>query len=302
MQELLSSFRFTNRGNWTGFDDDSAYIKKTGLTFTTDSFIVDPIFFPGGDIGHLAMCGTINDLAVMGAKPLGISLGFIIEEGFPLKDLIKIIRSIDKLSAEYDVPIATGDTKVMPKNHLDKMIINTSGVGIMKEPLTKNILPGDKVIVSGGIGEHAVSLLSKRFDFETDLISDSKPIIREIMDIIQDIKIAKDPTRGGLASVLNEISEKYLCGIVIDEESVPIKKQVKTVANMLGINPFELACEGRFICIASNASLVIDKLKKYNSDAAIIGTVIKGEKVIIDTRLGKRILPTPSGIIVPRIC
>jgi hydrogenase expression/formation protein HypE len=309
MQELIDSFKFTSRAGWENYDADSASIDISDdkkLFFTTDSFVVDPIFFPGGNIGHLAFCGTVNDLVVMGANPLGLSLGFVIEEGFPKIDLMKIIDSIDKLSQKTKIPIVTGDTKVMEKGKIDKIIINTSGVGIAgrDEALTRKVEVGDKVIISGGLGEHAVALLSKRFDYETTIVTDSKPLVEEINSVKHLLKMAKDPTRGGIAAVLNELAMKHKFGILLNEESIPAKKEVRKVAEMLGINLYELASEGRFICISAkeNAREVEKKLKKFNEDAKIIGEITEGNKVIMQTILGKRILPQPVGRIVPRIC
>jgi hydrogenase expression/formation protein HypE len=243
---------------------------------------------------------------VMGAKPIGISLSYIIEEGFGFQDLKKINSSIDELSVEYGIPIATGDTKVMPRGKLDKIVINTSGVGLVEEKnlLTKKINVGDKIIISGGIGEHAVALLSKRFDYETKIKTDSKPLVNEFNDVRDKLKISKDPTRGGLAAVLNEICSKNGCGILIDEEKVPFLDEVKKVVDMLGINLYELACEGRFVGVVSpeDVSFVLDKLKKFNSNACEIGEIVSGDKVLIQTILGQRILPVPTGRIVPRIC
>jgi hydrogenase expression/formation protein HypE len=252
------------------------------------------------------MCGTINDLAVLGAKPLGVSLGLVLEEGFSKEDLKKIISSIDKISSETKIPVVTGDTKVMERGKIDKIVINTSGVGIVKKTnvLTRRIAVGDKIILSGGLGEHAVALLSKRYDYETSIISDSKPIIQEIQSVQDCIKIAKDPTRGGIAAALNEISQRYKKGMILYEELIPAKPGVKKVTEILGINLYELACEGRFICIVArkNAEKVEKKLKRFNPDAAICGEIIKGDSVLLQSELGKRILPVPTGRIVPRIC
>ncbi|MBD3202787.1 hydrogenase expression/formation protein HypE [Candidatus Woesearchaeota archaeon] len=308
MQELINSFNFFKSSWKNTFNDSATYDIGKGkqLVFTTDSFTVDPVFFPGGNIGHLAFCGTVNDLCVMGALPLGLSLSLVIEEGFLKKELDKIINSIKKLSKEYSIPIATGDTKVMGKGKIDKIVINTSGVGVIdkKDLLTKKVEIGDKIILSGGLGEHAVSLLSKRFDYETDIVTDSKPLVKEIIDVKQLIKTAKDATRGGISAVLNDISAKNRVGMIIYEEDIPAKNQVVKITEMLGINLYELACEGRFVCIADEktAGEVVKKLKKFNNSAAIIGKVVSGDKVIVQTYLGKRILNVPTGRIVPRIC
>lgn len=311
MQSLISSFRnlIGNTGNWTNSDDDSAVLDIGDgrlLVFTTDSFVVSPIFFPGGNIADVAFCGTCNDIAVMGAKPLGISMGLVLEEGFPKKDLDRIMKSFGELSKSTGVPIVTGDTKVMEAGKVDKIIINTSGVGIIerKKLLDKKIESGDKVIMSGGIGEHAVALLSKRFDYETDIITDSKPLIEELSEIKSLIKVAKDCTRGGLSASLNELSQKNNLSVEVIEDDIPIKSEVKNVSEMLGINTLELACEGRFVCVtkAENAEKVVEILKKYNSMASIIGEFKEGEKVMLKTAFGKRVMHNPVGRIVPRIC
>ncbi len=309
MTDLITSYRLSYRGNWKNYDNDAATLDIGGgqlLVFTTDSFIVSPIFFPRSDIGHIAMCGTMNDLAVLGAKPLGISLALIIEEGFPTTDLHTVLTSIKKISRKTKIPVVTGDTKVMEKGKLDKIVITTSGLGIVnkKEVLTKKVRPGDKIILSGGLGEHAVALLSKRFEYSTTIVSDSKPIVEEIQQVKNFIKIAKDPTRGGIAATLHEICQRQRIGMLLDEESIPIKPGVRKVTEMLGINAYELASEGRFVCIASNryAKIVEKILKRYNRDASIIGEVIRGDTIIVQSILGKRILPIPTGRIVPRIC
>ncbi|MEM4257951.1 MAG: hydrogenase expression/formation protein HypE [Candidatus Thermoplasmatota archaeon] len=309
MHELIRSYGFSYRGKWKNYDTDAASFDldmSRSLVFTTDSFIVDPIFFPGGDIGHLAFCGTINDLAVLGAQPIGVSLGIVLEEGFPKKDLKKIISTIKRLSGKTKIPVVTGDTKVMQKGTIDKIVINSAGVGLVKkkEMLIKKINPGDKIIISGGLGEHAVALLSKRFQYKTTIVSDSKPIFEEIRSVLPLIKVAKDPTRGGLASSLHEVAQRYKVGMVLDEERIPVKPGVKKVSELLGVNVYELACEGRFVCVASekNASRVEKKLQDFNSDAAICGRITKGSHIIIQSILGTRILPMPSGRIVPRIC
>ncbi|MFC1722504.1 hydrogenase expression/formation protein HypE [Nanoarchaeota archaeon] len=305
IKQIKSSFPSSA---WLHSDNDSA-ILKTGdnfLGFTTDSYIVDPIFFPGGNIGHIAACGTINDLAVMGIKPLALSLSLIIEEGFPIEDLKKITDSISKISNDTGIPIVTGDTKIMPKGKVDKIIINTSGLGVSDTILDRQPEPKDKIILSGSLGDHAIALLSQRFNFQTSIITDSQPIIDEIQKIKPLIKQAKDPTRGGLASALNDISQKTSTQILIDEQDIPIKKEVKSAVDLLGIDIYSLACEGRFICITSsaNAEQVLSTLKQFNPRASIIGEIISTNKpeVILQTRFGKRLLPIPSGNIVPRIC
>jgi hydrogenase expression/formation protein HypE len=309
MLELIRGYGFSNRGKWENFDNDSATLgigDNLFLVFTTDSFVVTPLFFPGGNIGHIAACGTINDLAVIGAKPLGLSVAFVIEEGFPRQDLDEIVASINKVSVETRIPVVTGDTKVMEKGKLDGIVINTSGVGIASsdELLAKRVNPGDKLIVSGGLAEHAVALLSKRFDYKSNVVSDSKPLTEEINAVRSLVSVARDITRGGIAAVLNELCERHGVGMLLDEESIPAKPQVRKVAEMLGINLYELASEGRFVCIApaENAGQVASLLQQFNPDAAIIGEITRNSKVIIQTLLGRRILQPPTGKIVPRIC
>ena len=312
MHQLLSTFmNKLNRGaNWNDSDSDSATYKlndKQTLYFTTDSFVANPIKFGRKNIGDLAISGTINDLIVAGATPIGISLALIIEEGFLEEELHEIIDTINRISKEINVPIVTGDTKVMEKGSLDKIIINTSGIGISENRKPQPIEEGDSIIISGGIAEHAVALLSKRFDFQTTIESDSKPLISEMKQIRNLIKLAKDPTRGGVASTLNEIAEKHNLEIELTEKNIPIKKEVNAACRLLGLDPLTLANEGRLIafCKKENANEVLKKLKQFNNDASIIGQVAKTNakpKVVLKTELGSRIVPVPSGKIVPRIC
>jgi len=311
MQEFLGSF-LPNfyRGDWRNSENDSATLKISDgnhLCFTTDSFVVDPIEFPGGNIGDLAVAGTVNDLVVMGARPLGISLALIIEENFLEEVFKKILKTIQDLSEKYQIPISTGDTKIMEKGSLDGIVINTSGVGIAEKVLEEKIQIGDKIILSGGIGEHGVALLSKRFDFQTDIISDSKPLLYEMSDIKDLVKIAKDPTRGGIASTLNEIASSQKFEFEIIDKQIPMKKAVKASGELLGIDVLSLANEGKILCFASpeNAEEVVKRLQKYNPMACVFGEVKKENpkgKIVLKTELGSRILMMPSGKIVPRIC
>jgi hydrogenase expression/formation protein HypE len=308
MHRLISEIRkrLDVKTEWTNSDDDSA-VTKIGdkyFFFTTDSYIVTPIFFPGGDIGKISFCGTVNDLVVQGAKPLGISLSIVLEEGFKKNDLFKIIDSINEMSKMTNIPIVTGDTKVMENKSVDGIIINTSGIGIGDFVLDKKLEETDVIIVSGGIGEHGAALLAKRFEIETELITDSKPLVDELHSVNTLIKQAKDITRGGLASVLNEIASKNEVQFHIIEENVPLLQEVRALTNVLGIDAYNIACEGRFVCISSkqNAATVLSKLKKFNALSAVIGEVKNGKGVIVQTRFGTKVLSTPSGSIVPRIC
>jgi len=308
MQELIARFRkiLKTRGEWKNTDNDSATFRlgNTDLVFTTDSFVISPIFFPGGNIGDLAVIGTINDLAVMGAEPIGISLSLIIEEGFETERLEKIMEAVERVSAETGVPVATGDTKVMEKGKIDGIVINTSGIGKADRILEEKIVPGDKVIVSGSIADHGVALLSKRFDFETGLISDSKPVLEEMRNVRDSIRQAKDPTRGGLAACLNEFAARGNVGMEIDEEKVPVKKEVAKFTEILGLDPYEIGCEGRVVAVvpAEKADSVLKELKGFNPEAEIIGEVVEGKEVVLKTKIGKRVLHNPKGKLIPRIC
>jgi len=309
MEKLISTFEFF-KGDWKHHDNDSAVLDK--IVFTTDSYVVTPIFFPGGNIGKLAFCGTVNDLSVMGANPIGISLALIIEEGFPKEDLQKIVNTLGNLAYENKIPIVTGDTKVVEKGKIDKIMITTSGVGLLDEKigaLDKKLNAGDKIIVSGTIGDHAVALLSKRFDFETDVNTDSKPLHLEMAGIRALIKQAKDITRGGLSSVLNEFCERENVSMMIYEEIIPVHAGVKKAVEFLGINLYELASEGKLVCICDEkkAYEVLSILKKFNKDAQVIGEITECKKegspdVVCQTAFGKKIIHKPTGNIVPRIC
>lgn len=296
------------KSNWTNTGDDGAVfdLKKEKLVFTTDAFIVDPIFFPGGDIGKIAICGTINDLAVMGALPIGISLSLVIEEGFPEDDLKKIIQSIHKISRVTDVPIVTGDTKVIEKGKLDKIEITTAGVGLAKKIIANNgAKPGDLLIVSGDLGEHTVALLSKRFNYQTKIKSDCQPLIKEIQSVASFLTSAKDPTRGGMAAVLNEMADKAKIKIILDENKLPFKKETIALSELLGIDKFSFPSEGRFVATVPRkfANKVIEKLKKFNQSAKIIGEIQNGNGVYLKTVLGSiKKINVPTGKLIPRIC
>lgn len=306
VEELTTGFE---RKDWKGTMDDAAHLTLADgkkLFFTTDSYVVSPEFFPGGNIGKIAFCGTVNDLVVSGATPLGIALSLILEEGYEKEKVKTIIASIEALSKETGIPIVTGDTKVLEKGSVDKIIINTSGVGMYERALEEKITPGDKMIVSGSIGDHGTALLAKRFELESELVTDSKPLVEEMRAIREKIKCAKDITRGGLAAILNELAKKGDKKILINEEDIPLKRGVKTLTEVLGIEAYNLACEGRLVCVVAKekASEVLEELQKINPEAAIIGEVMDAQEpeVIIQTKFGKKILSMPSGNIVPRIC
>ncbi|MDT7876663.1 hydrogenase expression/formation protein HypE [Sulfolobus sp. SCGC AB-777_L09] len=309
--------------------DDAAVIN--GIAFTTDSFTVKPIFFKGGDIGRLSVSGTVNDLAMMGADPIALSLAVVLEEGFPKADLEKIVESIKKTSEEAGVHIVTGDTKVVERGSLDKIIINTSGIGIPSDELKHNIsvlrrsrevkyewlVPmnirdGDKIIVSGTIGDHAIAILSSRegIEFEINVTSDVAPLNKMMKAVLEvgGVADAKDPTRGGLADLLNDWTEKSGLGIYIKESEIPVKEEVRSAIEFLGLDLLELGNEGKAVLAVSPelARDVLDALHKtsWGKDAAIIGEVRKDiEGVVLETVVGgKRLVTRPVGDPVPRIC
>lgn len=275
------------------------------MVFTTDSYIVDPLFFPGGDIGKLSICGTINDLAVMGARPLGISLSLVIEEGFMMDDLKKILRSIAAISRQEKVAVVTGDTKVVEKGGVKGIVINTSGVGAVNYPVDNSGLkPGDLIIVSGALGEHALAILAKRFNYRTKLKSDCQPLWRLIEPVKKYLTACKDPTRGGLSAVVNELGQKSKVKIILFEKQIPVQPEVRAMSEILGFSVYDLACEGRFVAGVPRNKIVkvIATLRRLKQKPAFIGRVEKGHGVILETKLGKRVLPMPEGKLVPRIC
>jgi hydrogenase expression/formation protein HypE len=298
--------------------DDSAVFNVSGrLAFTTDSYTVNPIFFPGGDIGRLAVCGTVNDLAMSGAKPLYLSLAFIIEEGLPVSDLKKIVRSIATAAGEAGVKIVTGDTKVVDRGSADKLFINTAGVGIVPEGVeisASHARPGDKVIISGNIGDHGIAVLSQRegLTFHTPVPSDCAPLnglVAEMLAVSKDIHSLRDPTRGGLAVTLNDFAGQSKTGIRIDEDTIPIDKAVAAACELLGLDPLHIANEGKLAAVveAKDAGGILAAMKhnKYGRNAAIIGEVVKEHpgRVVMKTSLGaSRIIDMPAGELLPRIC
>jgi len=319
MHELIDSLFMKHLGNPVlRQKKDSAIVKVGGveIAFTTDSYVVDPVFFPGGDIGSLAVFGTVNDLAVCGARPSYISLGLIIEEGLKRETLERIILSIKNAAGKAAVAIVTGDTKVVGKGACDRIYINTSGVGsVYYRGLSLNsIRPGDAVIISGGIGEHAVSILSKRegLEFKTRVKSDSAPLnalIARALKVSRKVRFMRDPTRGGLATTLNELVSGGRFGIAVDEKLVPAGRPVAAACELLGLDPLYLACEGRVVVVAAkeDASRVVKAMRagKDGLAATVIGAVTKEHKGIVylnTTSGGRRILAMLSGEQLPRIC
>jgi hydrogenase expression/formation protein HypE len=298
-------------------DDAAVFDVKHRLAFTTDSYVVNPIFFPGGNIGKMAVCGTVNDLATSGAQPLYLSLAFIIEEGLPLQDLKRVVESIKATADEAGVKIVTGDTKVVNRGSADELFINTSGIGIIPEGLNisgSNAKPGDKVILSGTIGDHGIAVLSKRegLSFATNLESDCAPLadlVANMLKASRNIHSLRDPTRGGLATTLNELAEQSKVGIRIEETKIPVKDAVLGACEMLGLDTLYVANEGKMVAIvaAEDAGKILKAMQKhrYGKDAAIIGEVVADHpgRVVMKTLLGSsRIVDMLVGDLLPRIC
>jgi hydrogenase expression/formation protein HypE len=298
-------------------EDSAVFEIKGKIAFTTDSYTVQPLFFPGGDIGKLAVCGTVNDLSVSGARPLYLSLAFIIEEGLPVSELKKIIESIASAAVEAGVSIVTGDTKVVGKGGADKLFINTAGVGAVPEGVNisaANARPGDKIIVSGTIGDHGIAVMSQRegLKFSSPLPSDCAPLnglVAAMLAVTNDIHCMRDPTRGGLAVTLNDFAEKSGAGIIIEETKIPIAKAVRGACELLGLDPLHIANEGKLVAVVppEKAEAVLKAMRshKYGQDAAIIGEVTKAHpaRVVMQTSLGaSRIIDMPVGELLPRIC
>lgn len=286
------------------------------LAFATDSYVVKSLLFTGGDIGKLAVCGTINDLATAGARPLYLSCGVIIEEGFELSLLETIAKSMGEICQETGVSIITGDTKVVEKGSADGLYINTAGLGVVQgNYCSKPIHRGDKVIITGGIAEHGTVIAIERYQLkvEADLKSDCMPLSKMIERIekhLASIKLMKDPTRGGLATALNEIAELSKMGIHLQEECIPIKKEVESVNQLLGLDPLYLACEGRMVLVVAEKEcmLVLEEIRQCSGceDAAIIGSFVDhgiAPVVFMETYIGgKRIIGPLEDEMLPRIC
>lgn len=289
------------------------------IAFTTDSFVVDPLFFPGGDIGKLSVCGTVNDLAVSGAVPEFLSCGFIIEEGFDIGDLVKIAHSMAETAKKAGVRIITGDTKVVPKGKCDKIFISTSGIGKITTPHVfigtgQLVTAGSLIMVNGGIAEHGMAILGQRegMSFDSKIRSDCAPLndlIQQILKLNVEIQFMRDATRGGVATVLCELARITNLGIEIIENQIPIKESVSAVCEILGFDPLYVANEGKFICVVKleHASRVIHHMRKHplGREAMIIGEIVNDHPgtVILETAIGgRRIIEPLSGEQLPRIC
>ncbi len=299
--------------------NDAAVLPVGGarLAFTTDSFVVSPVRFPGGDIGELAVNGTINDLAMMGAQPLAISLAFVIEEGLPLEELAIIAASAARAAATAGAQIVTGDTKVVGRGAADRLFVNTSGIGVVPDgvaPAADLARPGDAVVLSGPIGQHGVAIMSVRegLEFEAEIVSDTQSLNRLVAAVLAvepDVRVLRDPTRGGLSSALNEIAETSRVGIVLDEPAIPVPEAVRGACEMLGLDPFHVANEGKCVAIvpAASADAVVAAMRSVSEGegAARIGEVVAEHPgmVTIRTLVGsERIVDMLVGEQLPRIC
>lgn len=290
------------------------------IAYSTDSFVVTPHFFPGGDIGRLAVCGTVNDVATSGAVPKYLSCGFILEEGFPVADLKRICKSMAEMAKEAGVHIATGDTKVVNRGHGDGVFINTSGIGFIPEGVSLSgafCKPGDKVLVTGTMGDHGITIMSCReeLSFNADIQTDAAPLnhlIAEVIAAAPDTRCFRDPTRGGLASTLNELAAQSGVDFIVEEGAVPVKDAVLGACEMLGYDVYQVANEGKMVCVVpaeqAEAALAAMRANKYGVDAAIIGEVVetpeeRDPRVSIRTGFGAlRIMDMLVGEQLPRIC
>lgn len=322
MDNLIRDFyaKFNENGTTFQLSDSYVFPSRDGhLAFTTDSYIIDPIFFPGGDIGMLAVCGTINDLAVSGAKPIYLTCSFIIEEGFSLEELEKIVQSMADTAQKAGVKIVTGDTKVVPRGKADKIFVNTSGIGVVKTrdryiASGKEIKVGDLILVNGSLGEHAIAVLTARnkIQLENPVLSDTQSLntlTHELLNQPGAIKFMRDATRGGLASVLVEVVENREFGILLNENNVLINREVQGVCDLFGFDPLYLANEGKLVAIVDRkmGEKVLEIMKSHplGKDAAIIGEVTteKAGQVILQTKYGgSRMITKLMGEQLPRIC
>ena len=299
-------------------DDAAVLVPPAGkMAVSTDGFIVSPAFFPGGNIGKLSICGTVNDLACMGAKPLYLTCAFVIEEGFSMEKLEDIAAAMEKTAKEAGVRIVSGDTKVAGKGQVDGIFITTTGMGEIEEGVQTSgdlAKPGDAIIVTSDVGRHGCTILLAREEFgiEAEITSDCAPLwgtVKAMMDQTHDIHVIRDATRGGVGTVLYEIAEQSNVGIRLDAAAVPVDPAVKGVCGMLGLEPLYLACEGRLVIMAPKevALKIVEVLKKgpYSQNAAIIGEVTEEQpgRVVMTTEIGTQaLLPQPGGELLPRIC
>jgi hydrogenase expression/formation protein HypE len=300
--------------------EDAAEFRVGGkrLALTTDSYVVRPLFFPGGDIGDLAVNGTVNDLSVAGATPLYLSAGFILEEGFPVADLTRVVASMRKAAVAADVRIVTGDTKVVERGKADGCYINTAGIGVIERDITLGVAtarPGDAILVSGPIGDHGVTIMLARgeLDIEADdLESDTAPLnglVGGLLDAVPGTRAMRDATRGGVATILNEIAKDAGVGILVSEDDIPVRAQVRGAAELLGIDPMYVACEGRLVAVVpgdqAQAALNALRAHELGAQASVIGHVSSDQPGIVRLRTafgGTRIVDLLVGDPLPRIC
>ena len=298
---------------------DGAKLDLNGqkVAFSTDTFVVKPLFFPGGNIGDLAVNGTVNDIAMCGASPLFLSAGFVLEEGFPLEKLQQIVESMSKAAKKAGVQLVTGDTKVVEKGSADGVFINTAGIGLIRPGINispRNAQIGDVVIINGTIADHGIAILSKRegMSFESDIISDTtalNDLVAAVLNTSPTVHVLRDPTRGGLAAALNEIAESAGVSIELNEEDIPLRDQVKAVASLLGIDPLYVANEGKVLIIApeKDASAILETMTALpqGKEARVIGRIVAGtgHRVALKTTIGtSRMVDMPLGERLPRIC
>jgi hydrogenase expression/formation protein HypE len=298
---------------------DSAVLELNGtrLAFTTDSYVVKPIFFPGGDIGELAVNGTVNDLAVAGARPVALTAGFVIEEGFPIADLRRLAASMAQAAAAAGVSVAAGDTKVVERGKADGLYVTTSGVGVIPDAVSlspERVRPGDRVLVSGTLGDHGMAVMVARgeLELEVDLESDTAPVHEltgALLELGDDVRWMRDPTRGGLATALNELAEQAGVAVVLEEPALPLRPEVVGTCEILGIDPLYVASEGRLIAIvaeeAANDALAILRSHPLGAEAAIVGDVRAEPEgfVLLQTGFGgSRVVDMLVGDPLPRIC
>jgi hydrogenase expression/formation protein HypE len=299
--------------------NDGAIFELEGLrlAFSTDSYTVDPIFFPGGNIGELAVYGTVNDLAMCGATPVYLSAALIIEEGFPLEQLETIVGSMGQAAERAGVAVVTGDTKVVPRGAADKLFINTSGIGVIPagvQVASHKARPGDRILLSGSIADHGISVMARRegLSFQTSVQSDTAPLNHMVAAMLgagRGVHVLRDPTRGGLGTALNEIAEKSAVGVKIYEDRIPVKAEVAGLCELLGFDPLYLANEGKLIAFVApddiDAVLEAARADCCGREAVVIGEVIAGHpgKVLMQTRIGgTRIVDMLAGEQLPRIC
>ena len=320
MAQLIDSLfikHFDNELLKQGNDQASFNVTSGRMVMSTDSHVITPLFFPGGDIGSLAVHGTVNDVAMSGAKPLYLSAGFILEEGFPLAELEKIVISMAAAAKQAGTPVITGDTKVVERGKGDGVFINTCGVGVVPDGVNISgdyAQVGDVIILSGSIGDHGVAIMSSRenLQFETTLVSDSAALhglVAEMLKVTAEIHCLRDPTRGGLATSLNELAGQSAVGMVIEEQKIPIKSEVKAACEILGLDPLYVANEGKLVCIcpADQAASLLAAMQAHplGKDAAIIGYVIEDEHHFVQMTTafgGRRIVDWLAAEQLPRIC